>query len=135
MVTGPSFEEMLHPQTIDPALRKEALAALTEDPLNPLNLFNITWRDGNNRVYHLVLPSELTGVATPIVVIYGGSFPSGSHKVGAAYSVLLEKQLLGESRSQRAYPGLALDRQLWHRRRFHRLPHGIRQHCCACQKR
>lgn len=96
MVTGPSFEEMLHPQTIDPDLRAQALAALVDDPLNPLNLYNITWRDGNNRVYHLVLPSELTGVAAPIVVIYGGSFPSGSHKVGAAYSVLLEKQLLGE---------------------------------------
>ena len=96
MVTGPSFEEMLHPQTIDPALRKEALAALTEDPLNPLNLYNITWRDGDNRVFHLVLPQELTGVDTPIVLIYGGGFPSGSHKVGAAYSVLLEKQLLGE---------------------------------------
>jgi len=96
MVTGPSFEEMLHPQTLDPALRAEAAAALKEDPLNPLNLYNITWRDENNRVYHLVLPSELTGVDARIVLIYGANFPSGSHKVGAAYSVLLEKQLLGE---------------------------------------
>ena len=46
MVTGPSFEEMLHPQTIDPAIRAQALVALQEDPLNPLNLYNITWRDG-----------------------------------------------------------------------------------------
>ena len=42
------------------------------------------------------MPSELTGVDARIVLIYGGNFPSGSHKVGAAYSVLLEKQLLGE---------------------------------------
>ncbi len=96
MVTGPSFEEMLHPQTIDPSLRADALAALEGDPLNPLNLYNITWRDAADRVYHLVLPSELTGVDARIVLIYGGKFPSGSHKVGAAYSVLLEKQLLGE---------------------------------------
>ena len=96
MVTGPSFEEMLHPQTIDPAIRAEALAALQADPLNPLNLYNITWRDPQNQVYHIVLPSELTGVDANIVLIYGMHFPSGSHKVGAAYSVLLEQQLLGE---------------------------------------
>lgn len=96
MVTGPSFEEMLHPHTIDPSIRAQALAALQEDPLNPLNLYNITWRDGNNRVHYLVLPTELTGVEARIVLICGANFPSGSHKVGAAYSVLLEKQLLGE---------------------------------------
>ncbi len=96
MITGPTFEEMLHPQTIDPHIRAQAIAALDEDPLNPLNLYNITWRDPQNQVYHLVLPPELTGVDAQIVVIYGMRFPSGSHKVGAAYSVLLEQQLLGE---------------------------------------
>ncbi len=96
MVTGPSFEEMLYPQTIDPAIRAQALAALEADPLNSLNLYNITWRDPQNQVYHIVLPSELTGVDANIVLIYGRHFPSGSHKVGAAYSVLLEQQLLGE---------------------------------------
>ena len=94
MITGPTFEEMLHPQTIDPPIRAEAVAALEADPLNPLNLYNITWRDPHNAVYHLVLPRELTGVDAQIVVIYGKRFPSGSHKVGAAYSVLLEEQLL-----------------------------------------
>ena len=96
MITGPTFEEMLHPQTIDRRIRAEAAAALEGDPLNPLNLYNITWRDPRNRVYHIVLPPELTGVDAPIVLLYGMRFPSGSHKVGAAYSVLLEKQLLGE---------------------------------------
>ena len=96
MITGPTFDEMLHPQTIDPSLRAQALAALGGDPLNPLNLYNITWRDAQNQVYHFVLPKALTGVDANIVVIYGGRFPSGSHKVGAAYSVLLEKQLMGE---------------------------------------
>ncbi len=95
MITGPTFEEMLHPQTMNPRVRAEALAALEGDPLNPLNLYNITWRDRRDEVYHVVLPSELTGVDANIVVIYGGRFPSGSHKVGAAYSVLLEEQLLG----------------------------------------
>jgi len=96
LITGPTFEEMLHPQTIAPDIRRRALEAKTADPLDPINLFNITWRDANNEVYHVVLPKQLTGVDANIVVIYGKEFPSGSHKVGAAYSVLLEKELFGE---------------------------------------
>ncbi|MCU0513057.1 MAG: pyridoxal-phosphate dependent enzyme [Anaerolineae bacterium] len=96
MITGPTFEEMLHPQKIDRGIRAQALRALKENPLDPINLYNVTWRDARNQVYHIVLPKELTGVDANIVVIYGMGFPSGSHKVGAAYSVLIEKQLLGE---------------------------------------
>ncbi len=96
MITGPTFEEMLHPNKINPATRAKALKARKENPLDPINLFNITWRDGDDQIYHIVLPPELTGVETPIVVLYGREFPSGSHKVGAAYSVLLEKELFGE---------------------------------------
>lgn len=96
MITGPTFEEMLHPQTIAPDIRRRALEACRIDPLDPINLFNITWRDANNAIYHVVLPPELTGVAANVVVIYGKEYPSGSHKVGAAYSVLLEKELFGE---------------------------------------
>ncbi len=96
MITGPTFEEMLHPQKMAAHLREQALKARTADPLDPVNLFNITWRDGENEVYHVVLPPEMTGVKAPIAVIYGREFPSGSHKVGAAYSVLLEKELFGE---------------------------------------
>ncbi len=96
MITGPTFEEMLHPTRIAPDIRQKALAARSEDPLDPINLFNITWRDGNGDVVYIVLPPALTGVDTPIVVISGRDFPSGSHKVGAAYSVLLELELFGE---------------------------------------
>ncbi|MBN8639586.1 MAG: pyridoxal-phosphate dependent enzyme [Anaerolineae bacterium] len=96
MITGPLFEEMLHPQKIAPHIRQKALAAKRENPLDPINLFNITWRNEHDQVYHIVLPKALTGVDANIVVIYGNQFPSGSHKVGAAYSVLLEKELFGE---------------------------------------
>ncbi|MBL8147834.1 MAG: pyridoxal-phosphate dependent enzyme [Anaerolineae bacterium] len=87
---------MLHPGKIDPVIRARALKAKTENPLDPINLFNITWRDSENRVNHIVLPKELTGVDANIVVLFGKDYPSGSHKVGAAYSVLLEKVLFGE---------------------------------------
>ncbi|MFN7210532.1 MAG: PLP-dependent cysteine synthase family protein [Aggregatilineales bacterium] len=96
MIAGPTFEEMLHPHTIAPEVRARALEARHSAPLDPINLFNITWRDAHNRIYHVVLPKALTGVEADIVVLYGREFPSGSHKVGAAYSVLLEKVLFGE---------------------------------------
>ncbi|MDH4209394.1 MAG: pyridoxal-phosphate dependent enzyme [Anaerolineae bacterium] len=96
LVIGPTFEEMLHPWKIDPQMRAEALRMMKDDPLDPINLYNITWRDSENRVYHYVLPRELTNVEAPIVVLYGKDFPTGSHKVGATYSVLIEKELYGE---------------------------------------
>lgn len=95
-ILGPTFEEMLHPQKIAPAIRARALDMKTRDPLDPINLFNITWRDGNNQIYYFVMPKALTGVDANIVVLYGKQFPTGAHKVGAAYSCLIEKELFGE---------------------------------------
>lgn len=95
MITGPTFEEMLHPSKIAPDVRARAQRARRENPLDPINLFNITWRNENDEVYHVVLPPALTGVEAPIVVIYAKDFPSGSHKVGAAYSCLIEKEMFG----------------------------------------
>jgi cysteine synthase len=96
LITGPTFEEMLHPHKIASSVREQALDALKNDPLHPINLFNITWRNADNHVNYVLLPRELTGVKANIVVLYGREFPSGSHKVGAAYSVLLEKEMFGE---------------------------------------
>lgn len=94
---GPTFSEMLHPERIDPALRAQAIAKRTADPLDPINLFHISWRDlATSQIRYQVLPRELTGVDAHIVVLYGKEFPSGSHKVGAAYSVLTEMTLMGE---------------------------------------
>src|SRR5690349_4858697 len=95
-ILGPTFDEMLHPQTIDSATRARALAAQRADPLDPVNLYNINWRGPNNEIKYELLPPELTGVAAPIVVLYGRDFPTGAHKVGAAYSVLAEALLFGE---------------------------------------
>jgi cysteine synthase A len=100
-ILGPTFDEMLHPETVAPDLRRRALEARTRDPLDPINLFNITWRDPSGRITYEVLPPALTGVAAPIVVLYARDFPTGAHKVGAAYAVLSEKALLGEVDPQR----------------------------------
>ena len=95
-ITGPTFEEMLHPDKIEPQVRKQALAMRTKDPLDPINLYNITWRSPEGKVLAYVVPKELTQVEAPIVVLYSKDFPTGSHKVGAAYSVLIDKELFGE---------------------------------------
>ena len=96
LITGPTFEEMLHPGKIAPRIRKQALAAATADPLDPINLYNITWRSPVGKTYAYVVPKALTGVDAPIVVLYSKDLPTGSHKVGAAYSVLIDKELFGE---------------------------------------
>jgi cysteine synthase len=86
---------MLHPAAIDPATRARAVEAAARDPLDPVNLYNITWRGPDNRIKYEILPRELTGVEAPIAVLYGRDFPTGAHKVGAAYSVLAEELLFG----------------------------------------
>ncbi|MFO7970022.1 MAG: PLP-dependent cysteine synthase family protein [Bacillota bacterium] len=86
---GPTYDEMLHPSKIDPKIRKKALEKKSEE-LDPINLFNINWKDENNQVRKIVLPKTLTGVDANIVVLLGKYFPSGSHKVGPAYSTLIE---------------------------------------------
>ncbi|HXV62690.1 MAG TPA: pyridoxal-phosphate dependent enzyme [Vicinamibacteria bacterium] len=90
MKLGPTLAEMTKPWTIEPSVRAEALAVKRIDPLAPANLYNITWYDADDRICHFVVPPELTGVDAPIVVLYAKEFPTGSHKVGAAYAVLAE---------------------------------------------
>lgn len=86
---GPTYDEMLNPTRLDETLSAKVTKA-KEDELNPLNLFNITWRNNEGKVNKVVLPKELTGVDANIVVMLGKYFPSGSHKVGPAYSTLIE---------------------------------------------
>lgn len=87
---GPTYFEMLHPQTIAPDIRLQALKVKDIDELNPLNLFNITWKNEQGQVHKVILPRELTGTEANIVVLLGKYFPSGSHKVGPAYATLIE---------------------------------------------
>ena len=85
-IPGPMYAEMLHPEMLHAGANE----------LDPINLFNITWRGPDQQVRHIVLPKELTGVQANIVVLVGRDFPSGSHKVGPAYATLMEGELAGE---------------------------------------
>ena len=92
---GPTYDEMLNPSHLDPKLKKQAEEA-RKNELDPLNLFNITWKNKDGEVNKIVLPKELTGVDANIVVLLGKYFPSGSHKVGPAYATLMEGCVDGE---------------------------------------
>jgi len=92
---GPTYDEMLNPDHIDPEVHAKAIKAAS-DELDPLNLFNISWKDAAGKVRKIVLPKELTGVEANIVVLLGKYFPSGSHKVGPAYSTLIEGCIDGD---------------------------------------
>ena len=110
----PTFEELLHPASIPSAIREKAHRMRTENPLDPINLFNINWHrpeteDGGpttaapssvsrlpSSVNHFIMPHEITGVDAEIVVMIAKDFPTGSHKVGPAYSVMIEKFVQGE---------------------------------------
>ncbi|GIV83371.1 MAG: hypothetical protein KatS3mg052_0378 [Candidatus Roseilinea sp.] len=85
-VLFPTFEEMLHPQRVDPAIRQSALSARApKAPLDPINLFNIHLAQAGCRartmacppVNYLVMPRALTGVDAEIVVLIAKGLPYG----------------------------------------------------------
>ncbi|RLD10893.1 MAG: pyridoxal-5-phosphate-dependent protein subunit beta [Chlamydiae bacterium] len=71
--------------------------------LDPLNLFRITWHNEPKErggqfgdVNYMIIPPELTGVKAKIVALIGKWFPTGAHKVGAAYGCLAPRITTGQ---------------------------------------
>ena len=93
-VPGPTYDEMRDPGLLPAAVRHAAQRARAEE-MDPLNLFNITWCDASGQPRFIVLPRSFTRTKANIVVLFGCGFPSGSHKVGPAYSTLAESEVEG----------------------------------------
>ncbi|MAT96693.1 MAG: pyridoxal-5-phosphate-dependent protein subunit beta [Anaerolineaceae bacterium] len=98
----PTFRQMRNPQLIPDSIRQQLHNVGLWD-LNPLNLFRITWhnepldRGGDfGGVNYLELPSALTGVSARIVLVIGKWFPTGAHKVGAAFGCLVPTLVTGQ---------------------------------------
>jgi cysteine synthase len=96
----PTFAEMRDPHTIDPAIAAR-LQDVDMQAVDPLNLFRITWHNdpkggGFGPVNSFQLPSALTGVSARIVGLIGEYFPTGAHKVGAAFGCLVPRLVSGE---------------------------------------
>lgn len=94
IIPGPTYAEMRDPTLLPDSVRDAATGALTTAELDPVNLFNINWKNTGSAVERLILPKELTGVAANIIVLSGRNFPSGSMKVGPAYTTLAEAEAL-----------------------------------------
>lgn len=96
-IFGPTLDELLHPDTIAPDVRARARAARTANILDPINLFNMNWKNPDTgKTNYFVMPQSITGVEAQIVVMVAKDFPTGSHKVGPAYSCTIEKYVNGE---------------------------------------
>ena len=95
----PRFAELADPSSFD-----HAGAVGDADPQGPdaRNLWRVHWYNdlGGSRVgvpEHVVLPPALTGVASPIIVVFGDRFPMiTAHKVLAAYSCLAPRVVTGQ---------------------------------------
>ena len=94
----PTFGELAEPRLISQDITK----GVDKDAADPRNLFRVHWFNdmAGNRVSvpdHVVLPKSLTGVDSPIVVMFGDRFPMiTAHKVLAAYSCLAPRVITGQ---------------------------------------
>ena len=101
-VVIPSFEQMVDPNRI-PEHAKDALNNVALWDVDPSNLFRITWYNdpvnsggGFGGPNYIELPSNLTGVEATIVAMVGKWFPTGAHKVGAAFGCLVPRLVTGQ---------------------------------------
>ncbi len=98
----PTYAMMKDPTRI-PDKVKQALSRIGLWDVNPTNLFRITWHNspsakggGFGGVNYLEMPKVLTGTPARIIVLVGKWFPTGAHKVGAAFGCLVPRLVTGQ---------------------------------------
>ena len=97
-VVLPTFAQLSDPRLIDASLTK----GVDKNAPDARNLFRVHWYNdmSGNRVAvpdHIVLPSSLTGIESPIIVMFGDRFPMiTAHKVLAAYACLAPRIITGQ---------------------------------------
>ena len=98
-ITLPTFAQLADPSTFDHASHVGDADPQGQDARN---LWRNHWYNdlAGNRVDvpdHVVLPPELTGVACPIIAVFGDRFPMiTAHKVLAAYACLAPRVVTGQ---------------------------------------
>ena len=98
----PTFAQMKNPALIPDKVKNDLKGVGLWD-IAPRNLFRITWHNepvvkggGFGGVNYLELPSSLTGIKARIIVLVGKWFPTGAHKVGAAFGCLVPRLVTGQ---------------------------------------
>lgn len=97
----PTFAQQKNPELI-PDILKSRLKKIGLWDFDPLNLFRISWKNEPKEFgglfgapNYLELPKSITGVDARIVLMIGKWFPTGAHKVGAAYGCLVPRIVTG----------------------------------------
>ena len=98
----PTLAQQQDPSLI-PDNIKEKLQGIGLWDLHPLNLFRITWHNEPKSfgglyggLNYLEFPSSLTGTKARILALVGKWFPTGAHKVGAAFGCLVPRLVTGQ---------------------------------------
>lgn len=98
----PTFAQMKNPELI-PQPIKENLKSIGLWDIDPRNLFRITWKNepkpmggGFGKVNYMEFPSSMTGTNARIIALVGKWFPTGAHKVGAAFGCLVPRLVTGQ---------------------------------------
>ena len=98
----PTFAQMKNPALIPDSI-KAKLKNLGLWDVDSANLFRINWHNepvakggGFGGVNFIEFPPELTGVKARIFAIVGKWFPTGAHKVGAAFGCLAPRLVTGQ---------------------------------------
>lgn len=98
----PTFDQMKHPDRIPEKVKAE-LRSIGLWDVNPRNLFRITWYNepipyggGFEGLNYMEFPSSLTGTPARILALVGKWFPTGAHKVGAAFGCLVPRLVTGQ---------------------------------------
>ncbi len=98
----PTFAQMKDPNLIPDEIKEELKNVGLWD-INPLNLFRISWYNepvdtggGYGGVNYIEMPEAITGVKAKIIAISGRYFPTGAHKVGAAFGCLVPRLITGQ---------------------------------------
>ncbi|MHA2171899.1 MAG: pyridoxal-phosphate dependent enzyme [Candidatus Hodarchaeales archaeon] len=100
----PTFEEQKNPKKLVPRRIQQELSEIGLWDVTPRNLFRITWKNepiekgGGYQDFanYIELPPELTGVEARIIALVGKYFPTGAHKVGAAFGCLVPRLVTGQ---------------------------------------
>ncbi|MCG8454533.1 MAG: pyridoxal-phosphate dependent enzyme [Spirochaetales bacterium] len=98
----PTYAQMANPSLIPESIQQE-LKTIGRDDVHSRNLFRVTWQNEpveSGGTYsgfnYLEVPREITGTKARIVGLVGKFFPTGAHKVGAAYSCLAPTLVTGQ---------------------------------------
>jgi len=98
----PTFAQMKNPTLASDKVKRD-LKSIGLWDVTPRNLFRITWKNqpvlsggGFGDVNFIEFPPSLTGTEARVIALVGKWFPTGAHKVGAAFGCLAPRLVTGQ---------------------------------------